>query len=150
MTAIAIQLEILIDEYMQHLNAISQDEFTYKTSPVKWSNKELMGHLIDSAENNIRRFIVAQYEENPIIMYNQDMWVAINNYQQWYPTDLIQLWYLLNRKIIFILKNTPPEMIQRICNSQAAYTIEWLAKDYITHLKHHMHQVLNLEIVAYP
>lgn len=150
MTAITTELETLIDTYFSQLTTVDEDDFKHKPLPTKWSKKELIGHLIDSAENNTRRFIVAQYEENPAIIYNQDKWVAINNYQQWDTHDLVQLWYLLNRQMIIILKNISPDMSQRICNTGTSYTIEWLATDYIKHLKHHMHQVLNLEPVPYP
>ena len=148
MHSIATQLETIIDTYLSQLSSVNEDDFTFKPSPAKWSKKELIGHLIDSAQNNARRFIVAQYEDDPTILYNQDKWVAINNYQQWNTKDLVQLWYLLNKQIISVLKNIPGEVSQRICNT--SYTIEWLAQDYIKHLKHHMHQVLNLEPVAYP
>ena len=150
MTALATQLENFINDYLLRLNSMAEDELAYKFSPAKWSKKELIGHLIDSAQNNTRRFIVAQYEENPTIIYNQDKWVAINNYQTWDSQNLIQLWYLLNKQIIIILKNIPADVSQRICNTGAAYTIEWLAEDYIKHLRYHMHQVLNLEPLAYP
>jgi hypothetical protein len=150
MTAIAAELEELIDKYSSLLTQVQEEEFNHKPLPTKWSNKELIGHLIDSAENNTRRFIVSQYEENPMIVYNQDKWVAINNYQQWISKDLVQLWNLLNKQMIIILKNIPDEVSQRNCNTGASYTIEWLATDYIKHLKHHMHQVLKLEPVLYP
>ena len=148
MHSIATQLETIIDTYLSQLSSVNEDDFTFKPSPAKWSKKELIGHLIDSAQNNARRFIVAQYEDDPTILYNQDKWVAINNYQQWDTKDLVQLWYLLNKQIISVLTNIPGEVNQRICNT--SYTIEWLAQDYIKHLKHHMHQVLKLEPVAYP
>jgi hypothetical protein len=61
--------------------------------------------------NNIRRFIVAQYEDNPLIKYNQDKWVVINNYQHTDSSFLIQLWYLLNKQIIGILQNTTAETL---------------------------------------
>jgi hypothetical protein len=150
MQSIAFQLESLVDEYVTQLKAIPPGEMTYKTSPSKWSKKEILGHTVDSAQNNIRRFIIAQYEENPHIRYNQDKWVAISNYQQYDLPNLIDLWYLLNRHISIILKNTPDEMAQRICHTEDSHTLEWLARDYIKHLKHHIHQVLEFEPVAYP
>ena len=150
MTSIASDLESLITEYLPQLNSVTEDEYAVKPLPTKWSKKELVGHLIDSAQSNLRRFIVAQYEESTAINYNQDKWVAINNYQHEDVKDIIQLWYLLNKQIVFVLKNISVEMSQRISITDASYTIEWLAQDYIKHLKHHIHQVLNLEPVAYP
>ena len=150
MITIAKEAETIMIEYLSQLNSITEDEWIYKPSPTKWSKKELIGHMIDSAENNIRRFIVAQYEESPAIIYNQDKWVSANNYQQWDTQNLIQLWYLLNKQIADILKNTSDDIAQRTVQSEVLHSIEWLAQDYIKHLKHHLHQVLNLETVAYP
>lgn len=150
MTSISTELKTLLNEYFSQLNSLTEEVVSYKPSPKKWSKKELIGHLIDSAQNNIRRFIVTQYEDNPTIIYNQDNWVEINNYQEWDPEDLIRLWYLLNCQIVSILNNIPSKMRQRKCTTAASHTIEWLAEDYIKHFKYHMHQVLNLEPVTYP
>jgi len=150
MKAIANELERLMGSYLPALQHISEPVFSNKPSPAKWSKKEIVGHLADSAQNNIRRFITAQYEENPFIKYAQDTWVSVNGYQQWDKADIISLWYLLNRQICFILRNTPPEMYTRTSDTGEIKTIEWLAADYIRHLKHHMHVVLDLEPYAYP
>jgi hypothetical protein len=150
MELIAKDLETTISQYYPVLKSLDESRLAHKPSPSKWSKKEVIGHLTDSAQSNIRRFIVAQYEKIPTITYNQDKWVAIAGYQQWNSNDLIDLWYLLNRQICEILKNTSAETAQRQCMTEELHTIEWLAKDYIKHLKHHMHQVLELGPVAYP
>ncbi len=150
MQIVANQLEVIIDKYAAALRSLPEKEMALKPSPVKWSKKEIIGHLIDSAESNIRRFVVAQYEEAPTINYNQDKWVAIVNYQHWNNADLINLWYLLNKQVVAILKNTPPDKALRKCQTQELYSLEWLATDYIKHLTHHIHQVLEWEPVAYP
>ena len=150
MEAIISELRTLADEYLHLLNAVPKDKMLHKPSPSKWSKKEITGHLIDSAQNNIRRFIVGQYEEEPHIMYQQDSWVALTNYQDYDIADLINLWYLLNKHICHILENIPPGNAQRKCRTDELHTIEWLAADYIKHTKHHLHQVLDLEPVAHP
>lgn len=150
MQTIAAELKACVDQHIKTLRSIRENEMIYKPSPAKWSKKEMIGHLVDSAQNNIRRFIVAQYEEEPHIVYNQDKWVAITNYQHYDLPDLINLWYLLNKHICNILESTPAEMGQRKSKTENSHTIEWLAMDYIKHLKHHIHQVLDLEPVAYP
>lgn len=150
MQTIANQLKTVIDQHAEALKSIPEKDMLFKPSPAKWSKKEIIGHLIDSAQSNIRRFVVAQYEDCPAIVYNQDKWVAIANYQQWNTNDLINLWYLLNKQASVILQNTSAEMAQRNCHTQELHTIEWLAVDYIKHLRHHIHQVLDLDPVAYP
>ena len=144
------QLLTAIIEYLPELNALTDEESSIKPLPNKWSKKELIGHLVDSAQNNIRRFIVAQYEENPIIIYKQDNWVSMNNYQSYSLKDLIQLWYLLNKQICSILDNSSEDILQRTCQTESLQTIDWLAKDYIKHMQHHLHQILNLSPVSYP
>lgn len=150
MKSIAAELETFINQHMAALQALPVDTMAFKPSPEKWSRKEIMGHMIDSAQSNIRRFVVAQYEETPTIVYNQDKWVSIANYQQWETIDLIRLWYLLNRHVCEILKNTSAETAKRTCQTGELHTIEWLAQDYVRHLRHHLHVVLELEPVPYP
>jgi hypothetical protein len=145
----ALELDRIIDRHLSALQFIPENKFQYKPSPTKWSKKEILGHLVDSAQSNIRRFIVAQYEEQPKIVYNQDKWVAITNYQEYKLPDLISLWYLLNKHICHLLRNMSPEMGKRNVQTEELHTIEWLAQDYIKHLLHHLHQVLELEPVAY-
>ena len=150
MYTLTSELDRLIEIYFTQLKKISENELSFKPGPARWSKKEIIGHLIDSAQNNIRRFIVSQYEDQPEIVYQQDEWVRINAYQQRDSTQLIQTWYLVNKQICHILENTSKENLQRICKSETARTIESLATDYIKHLRHHMHVVLDMEEIAYP
>ena len=150
MNTIANELESFIEQHKASLQQLPEEKLAYKLSPAKWSKKEIIGHLIDSAHSNIRRFVVAQYEDNPTIVYNQEKWVTINNYQQWNSNHLINLWYLLNKQIVEILKNTSVEMTGRTCFTSELQTVQWLAADYIKHLRHPIHQVRDLSPVAYP
>jgi hypothetical protein len=144
------QLENIITEYTPQLQRISPDDLIYKASPVKWSNKEVLGHLIDSAQNNIRRFVVAQYEDKPYIVYAQDTWVAAADYQHYPEKDLLDLWVLLNRHIVILWKNLPAAAENNEVQTQEIHTIKWLAEDYNKHLLHHLHTMLKLEEVPYP
>ena len=150
METTASELWTIIHEYLQQLKLLTEQGCSIKLSPNKWSKKEVIGHLVDSAQNNIRRFIVGQYDNNPLILYRQDNWVSINHYQSYQLEDLVQLWFLLNKQICSILSNTSQDILQRTCHTESMHTIEWLAKDYIKHMKHHLHQVLNLTSIAYP
>ncbi len=152
MIVISKQLHQIVDDYSEKLKAVSEEKYLFKPSAKKWSKKEILGHLIDSAQSNIRRFVVAQYEDLPKIVYKQDEWVAISNYQNYATKDLIELWRLLNNHAAIILANTSDETSKRKCNTNDAepHSIEWLASDYIKHLLHHLHQILELEAIAYP
>jgi len=147
----ASQLRNIVIEYTSLLQQADEKSYLFKVSANKWSKKEILGHLVDSAQNNISRFIVAQYEDVPKIVYKQDSWVAISDYQNYPIGDLITLWRLLNNHAAIILSNTNLEISQRKCDTNGAemHSIEWLANDYIKHLLHHLHQILELEPVPY-
>ena len=145
------QLQSIIEKYTSLLQQIPAEVLHYKPSPEKWSKKEQIGHLIDSAQNNIRRFIEAQYQpEPPVIVYNQDEWVKLSDYQHYDSTDIIRLWILLNFHIISILQRMPEEKYKNICIRREPHTILWLVEDYNKHLLYHLHRILDLEPLAYP
>jgi hypothetical protein len=145
------QLEEIIANYYPLLQQLSQEKLDHRYAPGKWSKKEEIGHLIDSAQNNIRRFIEAQYQaEPPTIVYNQDEWVKLSDYDHYNSTDLLRLWILLNNHILIILRKMPEDKYGNICQRREPHTIEWLAADYNKHLKYHLHRILELEPLIYP
>src|SRR4030095_11660433 len=59
----------------------------------KWSAKQIIGHLIDSASNNHQRFVRAQFTNDLVCSgYAQDDWVATQKYNDESWPDLVQLW----------------------------------------------------------
>ena len=150
-TSTVLHLEKIIHNYTRRLEALPEEVYAWKPQPAKWSKKEILGHLVDSAQNNIRRFIVAQYEDEPVIHYAQDEWVNCSDYQHYPTRDLVVLWTLLNRHICILLRQMSPEAAQRKCGMGGPpQTMEWVAADYCNHLLHHLHQILDLDPIAYP
>ena len=149
MKSIVTEIEAFINQHLDLLKAVPESVISAKSSPSRWSKKEILGHLVDSAQNNIRRFIVAQYEEEPKIVYNQDSWVTAAGYQHFDTADIIQLWYQLNKQLCRIINNISEEKMLRKCQTEALHDLKWLAEDYLLHLRHHLHQVLDLEPVVY-
>jgi hypothetical protein len=138
------ELRDIVNAYTKKIEAIPEAEFSAKPLPYKWSKKEVLGHLIDSAQNNLRRFIVGQYEaQPPFIAYQQDFWVVSNQYQQMNKEDVIQLWRLINLRICAVLENMPVENYTKQCNSGTLHTLQWLAEDYEKHMKHHINQIIS-------
>ncbi|MCT4328753.1 DinB family protein [Elizabethkingia anophelis] len=135
-------LKTIIDTELKRFEIISEDEWAYKNSPEKWSRKEILGHLCDSAFTNIRRFVVTQYKENENIVYDQDEWVKAQNYQNIPTAEVINLWKSLNYQIVHIVENMPDEVLQRSCDTSKTtpeiLTLEVLIKGYIDHLHHHL------------
>lgn len=145
MQAVILELRQLVQEYGARFRAMDRDTFSLKPSPGRWSRKELLGHLVDSAQNNIRRFVTAQYELLPHVVYDQDRWVALQDYTHYPAGDLIDLWELLNRHLCIILAHMTPEAAERCCDTgrqgQQLHSLYFLAGDYLAHMKHHLEQV---------
>lgn len=155
MEKIATELEEIISTYSNKIALLDNIEFNAKPNPNKWSKKEVLGHLIDSAQNNLRRFIVGQYEDNPHIIYDQDAWVNVNHYQHMSEGDVVMLWKLINERIVAVLKMIPVENYDRLCNTgkttPANHSLQWLAADYVKHLKHHLNQIISGSFnITYP
>src|SRR6267142_2926192 len=112
------ELNSIISDYSLKISAISEQEFSAKPLPHKWSRKEVLGHLIDSAQNNLRRFICGQYESTPPkIVYDQNQWVAFNNYLETDSKEAIALWQLINKRIVAVLKQMPPTAYTMNCDT---------------------------------
>jgi hypothetical protein len=147
MQIITQELRELVQNFSQKINAIPNHDFSAKPNPEKWSKIEVLGHLIDSGQNNLRRFICGQYESfPPLIVYDQDFWVASNNYRNAKKQDIIQLWGLVNDQICEVLNTMPRTNYSKKCNTGTEnpkfLSLEWLAQDYVKHMKHHLNQII--------
>jgi len=143
MQPIVQELRDIVIEFSKKMREIPEAEFSSKPVPNKWSKKEVVGHLIDSAQNNLRRFIVGQYEQVPSkIVYDQDFWVAANNYKSISQEEVIMLWQLLNLRIAGVLENMPQSSYKKQSLTSQLHTLEFLAEDYVKHMKHHLNQVI--------
>jgi hypothetical protein len=139
------------------LKEIPENSTSEKYSADKWSRKEILGHLIDSATINYYRFLTAQFKDSLIFdTYPQDDCVKIQNYneREWY--ELIELWKMINLHILELIKNIPDDKLNRSTVNHNFYRICWniidkgevsslryLILDYFGHLEHHITQILN-------
>ncbi|MCE7038733.1 DinB family protein [Dyadobacter sp. CY312] len=138
------RLEYLCGTIPDLLLKIDEVDFSEKPIPEKWSKKEIIGHLIDSATNNHHRFIRGQYEEIPTISYDQNKWNQYNYYQQIDSSQIIAFWTAYNRQLLELIKRIPEEKLGCKVNtgSNNSFTIEFLVHDYVEHLEHHLRQVV--------
>lgn len=121
----------------------------------KWSPREILGHLIDSAANNHSRFVRAQLKEDLVFDgYAQTEWVKLQRYQEESWHDLVQLWQSYNRHILHVIKATPEEQRTRLrakhnlhqiasdlLKEDEPVTLDWFMRDYLDHMKKHLAQI---------
>lgn len=143
----ADRLEKLIAQIkVQFQNALIQSWGDYHR-PGKWSRKEILGHLVDSALNNIQRFIRATHEENFKLVYDQDSWVASQHYQDMPLNDVFALWALLNGQLARIFRTYPVDrldiQIDLGKDDPMFRPVRIIMRDYIDHLIHHQQQLFS-------
>jgi hypothetical protein len=111
----------------------------------KWSKKEILGHLTDSAIHNLVRFTEINYLEQPYYHrpYQQHNLVVINQYQEMDFPELIQLWLSLNKQIVRLFKSVNEEALvyKIILADQSVIDLRFLMTDYVEHLEHHIKQI---------
>jgi len=150
------ELQKVIDRLEQHINLAPSEFLKYpegelrrKPAPNKWSKKELLGHLIDSAANNHHRFIKAQFLPSPFFVegYAQNDWVRIQNYNEKDTQQLVELWKVYNEHILFIMQNTPDKNLEIKLNAEdpfeKAETLFFLMIDYVDHMDHHLKEIFS-------
>lgn len=131
---------------------IPQDEFTFKRSQGKWSKKEILGHLCDSAINNLSRFVRAQFEEQPFELtpYAQNDWVRVNHYNEMKTVELLNYWVIVNKQIVQIITNIPEEKLagtivfgdDAFREDKSEKNLLWLIEDYVVHMEYHLKQII--------
>jgi DinB superfamily len=138
------RLEYLCNTIPALLTNIDDHSFNEKVKPEKWSKKEIIGHLIDSATNNHQRFVRVQFEDNPNIVYDQNKWKSYNFYQQIDRQQIVNFWVVYNRQLLELIRRFPNENLQRECLvSENVLTLDFLINDYVEHLEHHLRQVVS-------
>jgi hypothetical protein len=119
-----------------------------KLSTAKWSPKEELGHLLDSAANNHQRIVRAQLEDKPRMPgYDGDAWVELHQYQQRNWQEMIELWRALNEQLFAAAASAPEPAWSRTCTiaDSQPLTLKFVFEDYIAHMLHHL-QHIGIEI----
>ena len=144
------ELAEALDSGIDAMKDFSEERAEHARAVGKWTPKELLGHLIDSAMNNHQRFVRAQipaHLNNGVLEidgYKQNDWVGVNHYATRDWGELLELWDAVNTHILHVMDNVDSSKLQtRIKISGGdAITLEALMVDYVGHLKHHLAQIL--------
>jgi hypothetical protein len=149
------QLRRVVADAMPKLEAISDAQAAIARAPGKWSRKEIVGHLIDSASNNHQRFVRAQFTNELICpTYDQDAWVRSQRYRDAPWSDLVSLLVLFNLQLARMMDAIPADIRSmprarhnldrvafRTIPAGEAATLEYFMRDYVEHLQHHLAQI---------
>jgi len=144
-----------IETAEKRLLTISEPQSQISRAEGKWSPKEIIGHLIDSAANNHQRFVRAQFnDELAFCGYEQEDWVRVQGYNQEPWQQLVQLWKHYNLHLLHLMSLVPEQTrtkprathnLDQIAWKTVArtetVTLDYFMRDYVTHLKNHLRQI---------
>jgi len=145
MEDLVLELKSVIASAVPDLLAIPDEDAGKARTGGKWCRKEILGHLIDSASNNHQRFVRSQLQvELSFPAYQQESWVSVQKYAREPWRDLVRFWENYNRHLLHLISATPATALQNICTvgTNAPMTLEFLMRDYVSHAKHHLAQIL--------
>jgi hypothetical protein len=142
---IAADLHSAIDAALDLFRNVDETRTAARPAPGKWCAREILGHLVDSACNNHRRFLVAQDAGSVVFDgYDQESWVERQRYADVPFRDIATLWVAYNRHLAHLMSCTPEASLTRSGRSPGGdgeVTLRFLMEDYVIHLRHHLDQI---------
>jgi hypothetical protein len=149
--ATAADLQETISQAEPLLEKFNDAEASSRPQPGKWSKKEILGHLLDSASNNHQRFVRASLQGQLAFPgYDQERLVELQRFQAMEWRFLTEFWAKYNHFLAQVVAGLPAEAAAVICSigTNQPATLEWVAQDYVAHLKHHLNQILGKTFVT--
>lgn len=149
---IASEIIILVHEWELKLMQLTEEIITRRRNSQNRTIKQIVGHMVDSASNNIHRVVHLQYRELPLrfpnyaTYGNNDRWIAIQNYQDENWEILVQHWKYSNLHLAHVIRNINPEMFRNewISDVGEKLTLKKMVESYLPHLILHLGEIEEL------
>ena len=134
------RLAAVLRSAMPWLVTISEAEASVPEREGKWSAKEVIGHLIDSAVNNLGRIVRLQIEAGQSLPgYEQMAWVRLQHYAEREWAQVLALWFALNEHVAWTIGHVEKAHVaNRGVVAGEPLTLGFLIEDYVAHMEHHL------------
>ncbi len=105
----------------------------------KWSAKEIVGHLTDSAVNNLGRIVRMQIGPERMPGYAQEAWVELQHYRERDWPQVLALWFAINEHIVWTIRHIERHnLANQAPVAGDVVSLGFLIEDYIAHMQHHL------------
>jgi len=139
MKKISNELIDIINNFYEKYKNLDDKFCSINLSKDKWSLKEIIGHLIDSASNNHQRFIRLQLTEELDFPDYHYSWIEIEKFNKMKFIDILSLWKNYNILLGHLIKNVKKEALKNFWNNEdKKLTLEFIMTNYLKHLKEHI------------
>jgi hypothetical protein len=152
--AITISKEItdLINIWETRLESLPKESIKQRINNQNRTIKQIVGHLIDSASNNIHRVVHLQNLPSPLVFPNyasngnNDRWIAIQNYQDEDWNNMIGLLKFSMLHYCHVIRNINDEKLnnQWIAGPGRLISLHDIIIDFLRHLKLHLSEIDDL------
>src|ERR1700679_3537017 len=134
------RLAAVLRSAMPWLVTISEAEASVPEREGKWSGKQVIGHLIDSAVNNLGRIVRLQIEPGQSLPgYEQMAWVDLQHYAEREWAQVLALWFALNEHVAWTIGRIERGRLGNVgAVAGDSLTLGFLIEDYIAHMQHHL------------
>jgi len=143
-----------IDLELPNLRALSDERASTPRGEGKWSAKEELGHLIDSAANNHIRFVGGAIgPEFCGPQYAQNESVRLHGYRDMPWETIVSFWAQYNALLVELVARIPEDRLETpiLIGASPAVSLRFVIEDYVLHMQHHIDLLLRREVItAYP
>jgi len=151
-TPVVEGISVLLPKYKTRLENLDTEVFYARTNGQGRTIKQIIGHMIDSASNNIHRIVHLQHRQSPLEFPNyategnNDRWIAIQNYQSEKWQHLLELWYYIHLHIIHVIGNIDPAWLNQEWKSgpDTLLNLREMVVDFLRHFKLHLAEIDDL------
>jgi len=137
---LSARLESVVAAAMVWLGALSDARASVPESAGKWSGKQVIGHLTDSAVNNLGRIVRMQITPGlKLLGYEQNEWVALQHYSEREWAKVLEVWVMLNGHVAWNVAHVDKTKLTNTADVEGSeLTLGFLIEDYIAHMEHHL------------